>query len=97
MASAHAGRLNEEIKRQPHAVRVFPSDVNCLRPIRALTVEIQEDWPGATRCLSMGLFEEHEKAMRFTPNGAARQTHPIPYCAKRDEHNYEIVPSTVIM
>jgi transposase-like protein len=32
-------RLNEEIKRRTHVVRIFPNAESCLRLIRALCVE----------------------------------------------------------
>ena len=37
-------RLNEEIKRRTHVVRIFPNAASCLRLVRALAVEIHEDW-----------------------------------------------------
>jgi putative transposase len=37
-------RLNEEIKRRTHVVRIFPNGESCLRLIRALAVEMQENW-----------------------------------------------------
>lgn len=37
-------RLNEEIKRRTHVVRIFPNVESCLRLIRALCVETHETW-----------------------------------------------------
>jgi len=54
-------RLNEEIKRRTYVVRIFPNEASCLRLVRALTVEIHEDWIEATRYLNMGLLKEHKK------------------------------------
>lgn len=36
--------LNEEIKRRTYVVRIFPNASSCLRLIRALTVEMHENW-----------------------------------------------------
>jgi len=54
-------RLNEEIKRRTHVVRIFPNEASCLRLIRALAVEIHENWIEATRYLNMALLEEHKR------------------------------------
>jgi putative transposase len=35
-------RLNEEIKRRTHVVRIFPNAESCLRLVRALCVETYE-------------------------------------------------------
>ena len=37
-------RLNEEIKRRTHVVRIFPNAEACQRLIRALAVETHENW-----------------------------------------------------
>ena len=37
-------RLNEEIKRRTHVVRIFPNAESCLRLVRALAVETHENW-----------------------------------------------------
>ena len=37
-------RLNQEIKRRTHVVRIFPNDQSCLRLIRALASEQHEEW-----------------------------------------------------
>lgn len=56
-------RLNEEIKRRTHVVRIFPNEQSCLRLIRALAVEMHENWIEATRYLNMELLREHKKLM----------------------------------
>jgi transposase-like protein len=47
-------RINEEIRRRSRVIRVFPSEANCLRLIRALTVETHENWTEAIRSINMG-------------------------------------------
>ena len=42
-------RLNQEIKRRTHVIRIFPNEESALRLIRALAVEIHEDWIEAHR------------------------------------------------
>jgi len=54
-------RINEEIKRRTLVVRIFPNAASCLRLVRALAVEIHEDWIEATRYLNMELLEEHKR------------------------------------
>lgn len=54
-------RLNEEIKRRTLVVRIFPNAESCLRLVRALAVEIHENWIEATRYLNTGLLAEQEK------------------------------------
>jgi putative transposase len=54
-------RLNEEIKRRTHVVRIFPNAASCLRPIRALAVEMHENWLEAHRYLNMDDLREHKK------------------------------------
>lgn len=54
-------RLNEEIKRRTHVVRIFPNAESCLRLVRALAVESHENWIEATRYLNMNLLQEHRK------------------------------------
>lgn len=58
-------RLNQEIKRRTHVVRIFPNEMSCLRLVRALAVETHENWLEATRYLNMDHLKEHKKeAMR---------------------------------
>jgi transposase-like protein len=53
--------LNEEIKRRTHVVRIFPNTESCLRLVRALAVEMHENWLEATRYLNMNHLREHKK------------------------------------
>jgi putative transposase len=64
-------RVNEEIKRRTHVVRIFPNEASCLRLIRALAIEIHEDWIEATRYLNMDLLEERKKLVKFNGLEAA--------------------------
>ena len=54
-------RLNEEIKRRTHVVRIFPNRQSCLRLIRALATEPHENWIEATRYLNMSFLREKKK------------------------------------
>ena len=54
-------RLNEEIKRRTHVVRIFPNTAACLRLVRALAVETHENWLEAHRYLNMNDLREHKK------------------------------------
>jgi putative transposase len=54
-------RLNEEIKRRTLVVRIFPNPAACLRLIRAIAVEMHENWIEAIRYLNMEYLKEHKK------------------------------------
>jgi putative transposase len=54
-------RLNQEIKRRTHVVRIFPNAASCLRLVRALAVETHENWLEAIRYLNMEHLREHKK------------------------------------
>jgi putative transposase len=54
-------RLNQELKRRTHVVRIFPNAASCLRLVRALAVETHENWLEATRYLNMDHLREHKK------------------------------------
>jgi putative transposase len=54
-------RINEEIKRRTRVIRIFPNEPSCLRLVRALTVEMHENWIEATRYINMDLLREHKK------------------------------------
>jgi putative transposase len=54
-------RLNQEIKRRTHVVRIFPNTDSCLRLVRALAVEMHENWLEGTRYLNMQHLSEHKK------------------------------------
>jgi len=56
-------RLNEEIKRRTHVVRIFPNAESCLRLVRALAVETHENWLEQHRYLNMEDLREHKKEM----------------------------------
>lgn len=56
-------RLNEEIKRRTHVVRIFPHEASCLRLVRALAGEFHEEWIEATRYLNMSFLKEHKKQL----------------------------------
>jgi putative transposase len=56
-------RLNQEIKRRTHIVRIFPNAESCLRLIRALAVETHENWLEAMRYLNMDHLKEHRQEL----------------------------------
>ena len=97
-------RLNQELKRRTHVVRIFPNTESCLRLVRARAVEMHENWLEATRYLNM----DHLKGTRnrryghWPPDGGRawsalryigaprrpRPTSPAPF-AELDAHNRE--------
>jgi putative transposase len=48
-------RLNQEIKRRTHVVRIFPNP-----EVRALAVEMYDNWLEAMRYLNMDHLAEHK-------------------------------------
>ena len=54
-------RLNEEIRRRTYVVRIFPNAASCCRLVRALAVEMHENWLEAHRYLNMDDLKEHKK------------------------------------
>jgi len=64
-------RLNEEIKRRTHVVRIFPHEASCLRLVRALTGEFHEEWIEATRYLNMSFLKEHKKQLMLRGQSVA--------------------------
>ena len=54
-------RLNQELKRRTHVIRIFPNEASALRLLRALAVEIHEDWLEAPRYLNMEALREQRK------------------------------------
>jgi putative transposase len=54
-------RLNEEIRRRTYVVRIFPNAESCLRLVRALAVETNENWMEANRYITMDDLREHKK------------------------------------
>jgi transposase-like protein len=57
-------RLNEEIRRRTRVIRIFPNERSCLRLVRALAIEMHENWIEATRYLNMELLEERKRELR---------------------------------
>jgi len=58
-------RIMEEIKRRTLVVRIFPNASSCLRLVRALTVEMHENWIEAIRYLNMQpLRDQNKDAMK---------------------------------
>jgi putative transposase len=64
-------RLNQELKRRTLVVRIFPNAASCLRLVRALAVEVHEDWMEGTRYLNMELLREHKKEVLHRTDQAA--------------------------
>src|SRR5271169_3080560 len=65
-------RLNEEIKRRTHVVRIFPNHESCLRLVRALAVETHENWLEQHRYLNMdGLIALIEEAEKLWPHSSS--------------------------
>lgn len=56
-------RINEELRRRTRVVRIFPNAASCLRLVRALTVEMHENWIEAIRYLNMDFLREHKKEL----------------------------------
>jgi len=61
-------RLNQEIKRRTWILRIFPNTASCLRLVRALAVEIHEEWIEGTRDLNM----ERSRGLRTRPEAGCR-------------------------
>jgi putative transposase len=58
-------RLMEEVKRRTLVVRIFPNATSCLRLVRALAVEMDENWIEAMQYLNMEpLAEQKKEALR---------------------------------
>ena len=57
-------RIMEEIKRRTLVVRIFPNAAGCLRLVRALAVEMHENWIEAIRYLNMEPLGEQNKDVR---------------------------------
>ncbi len=45
--------------------RIFPDEESALRLIRAMAVEIHEDWIEAHRYLNMEMLREHRKQLQL--------------------------------
>lgn len=64
-------RLMEELKRRTLVVRIFPNAPACLRLVRALAVEIHENWIEAMQYLNMDpLREQKKEALRMLGDAA---------------------------
>ena len=57
----HAGALEPGDQRRTHVVRIVPNPESCLRLVRALAVEMHENWLEAMRYLNMDHLREHKK------------------------------------
>src|SRR5512132_1548480 len=75
-------RLNEEIKRRTHVVRIFPNAESCLRLVRALAVETHENWLEATRYLK-------------SSRPPLLDTQRLPSTSQRTPSGPHLTPSTV--
>ena len=53
-------RLDEELERRTLVVHIFPNAPSCLRLVRALAIEIHEDWVEAIRNLNREDLKEHK-------------------------------------
>ena len=53
-------------RRRTLLVRIFPDEPSCLRLVRALAVEIHEEWVDENRYLDMELLQSHRKAATQT-------------------------------
>ncbi len=51
-------RLNQELKRRTHIVRIFPDEASCLRLSRAVASEIHDEWIEQHRYLDMAPLRE---------------------------------------
>jgi putative transposase len=58
-------RINQELKRRTHVIRIFPNEESALRLIRALAVEIHEDWIEAPRYLNIEMLREQRKQLQL--------------------------------
>ena len=54
-------RLNQELKRRTHIVRIFPNEASCLRLVRALASEQDEEWLDGACYLNMEPLREQRK------------------------------------
>ncbi len=54
-------RLNQELKRRTHVIRIFPNESSCLRLIRALASERDDEWFDGACYLNMEALREQSK------------------------------------
>ena len=64
-------RLNEEIRRRTYVVRIFPNTESCLRLVRALAVETNENWMEANRYINMDDLREQIELLESSANLSA--------------------------
>ena len=64
-------RQNEEIKRRTRVVRIFPNPASCLRLIRALMAETDDEWAQGKIYLNMQWLVEQRKERIKTQAAAA--------------------------
>jgi hypothetical protein len=79
-------RLNQEIERRTHVVRIFPNAASCLRLVRALAVEAHENWLEAIRYLQESTAIGMIVTMR-PPLSALEPLHLRPTIDPRPEHH----------
>ena len=77
-------RLNEEIKRRTHVVRIFPNAQACQRLVRALAVETHENWLEAHRYLNMNDLKSTRKPTPAKPHDIRQ---PMTAFAELDAQN----------
>ena len=51
-----AEKINKEIKRRTKIAAIFPNSASCLSLIRAILVEIDEEWGQGRKYLNMNEF-----------------------------------------
>lgn len=56
-------RLNQELKRRTHVIRIFPNQESCLRLIRALASETDDEWLDGACYLNMEALREQSKVI----------------------------------
>jgi putative transposase len=54
-------RLNQALKHRTHVIGIFPNELSFLRLLRALAVEIHEDWLEAPHYLNLEALREQRK------------------------------------
>ena len=59
-------RIMEEIKRRTLVVRIFPNAAGCLRLVRALAVEMHENWIEAIQYLNMEPLRNRKRKLADT-------------------------------
>ena len=62
-------RLNQELKRRTHVVRIFPNAESCLRLVRALAAEMHENWSNAISTWTIGRSRRKRLCGPWPPDG----------------------------